>query len=610
MAHVAVVIDEVSDRRDRFVANVRTLFAALEGATVREERDGDFACVWAAGPHAPVDVHRDAGGCAVFIGYGIAQDGRRVSARDLRTDWLEASGRPELHDGYHVGVAWSPGRGLVAGVDPLGMFPLHWASPGAGPTGPLVAASTPEALRCHPLFTARIDRRALAGILLVHGPLLDRPVLAGTRRLGSGNLLRWSLPGGAAEEEGYRLVGASPPEGESTAGAQERIRHEFLAAVRRHAPSDGAASILLSGGLDSRLVAAGLTHLGIPARAIILGREDDFEVRAGAAVARRLGMPCEVVATEALDGSFPGRTRQHVRFGHLVSAPGADDFAEGVANATASSRYLWSGIVYDWTFEPLSYADGYDITKREWRLDGLATYMNRWGVPAGRLPSMLGVDGPDLYDGILADLQMACLRGVDRPEIGASRIRWDQRVRNHVATAIHRVTFHSWPLLPATDRRFFEATFGLPPTAYADRVLERAVLRSIRPDLGVVPLDTNSFRFEPPDRGMTGLGRVAASARGRLRRLYWTVIRRQDPRRYERLFNVDHPRWMAVRREVEPLRRLLHRHLDRRAVDSLLPPPGVRTGFKNPVNSGGAVRLLLGLALLVEQLDRPPTPPP
>ena len=108
-----------------------------------------------SGPRAPIDVHEDAQGCALLIGYGIAADDRRVAARDLRADWLAVTGRPQLHDGYHVGLAWSPAVGLAAGVDAMGMFPWHWARLGDATTGPLVAATTPEAVRCHPLCPTR-----------------------------------------------------------------------------------------------------------------------------------------------------------------------------------------------------------------------------------------------------------------------------------------------------------------------------------------------------------------------------------------------------------------------------------------------------------------------
>ena len=599
MAHVALVVDPDPARRERFVADVGQLFADLPGTTVAEASHGPLACVWAAGPRAPVDLHSDGESLGILIGYGLDDADRRITARDLLDRWLAPHRPPVMFDGYHVAAAWSANRGLAVGVDPLGMFPLHQATLGEGPAAPLVVTTTPEVFRCHPLFQTRIDRRGLAGILLVHGPLHDRPLLAGTSRVPKGHLVRWTADRGAHFEEVYCLGRTLPAAGESQADIERRIGDAFIRTVRRHRPPGDDASILLSGGLDSRLVAATLAHEGIPTRGIVLGRDDDFEVRAGMAVARRLGIPFEVINTESIDGGFVDRMRLVTRFSHLTSAPGADDFAEGLSLATSVGRFLWSGIGFDWVFEPVSYAEGRDPTTGCWTFDRMLAYMNRWGIHRDRLPALLGHDGAELCGEITADLRAACLRGPDAPEIEASRIRWDQRVRNHIAMAVHRVSFRSWPLMPATDRRFFEAVFGLPVDAFRDRVIEKAILRRINPGLCSVPLDTNSFRFRALAGDRSWLGKTASSAAARLRRLYWTRIKRRDPRRYERLFNVDHPRWQALRREVESLRPLLHAHLDPVALAALLPPAGVPTAFANPVNSGGGIRLLLGLALLL-----------
>ena len=139
MAHLAVVVDDVPQRRDQFVAAVRRLFGALPGVTIDERRTGAFGCVWATGPRAPIDVHEAPQGCALLIGYGVAADDRRVAARDLHADWLAPPARPQVHDGYHVGLAWSPAIGLAAGIDAMGMFPWQWTCLGDAAAGPLVA---------------------------------------------------------------------------------------------------------------------------------------------------------------------------------------------------------------------------------------------------------------------------------------------------------------------------------------------------------------------------------------------------------------------------------------------------------------------------------------
>jgi hypothetical protein len=604
MAHLALVVDEDPDRRERCMANVRRLFTTFSGASVHEARHGDFSCIWVVGPKAPVSVHRDADGFALMIGYAVDDAGRHVSAADIHAGWLASSGSPRLYDGYHVAVAWHARRGLAAGVDPLGLFPFHHATVGSGDGRPLVAATAPEALRCHPLVSSRIDRRGLAGILLVHGPLLNRPLLADTRRMPQGHLLLRSSAGAVSEQAIYRCVGTAQPADETPAQSQRRISDLCLATLRRHRPPEDDASILLSGGLDSRLVAACLAAEGIPAKALILGRPDDFEVVAGAAVARRLGMPLEVVSTEAIDDGFPSRACQAARLNHLTAAPGGDDFAEGLALSASHGKYLWSGMAFDWIFEPVSYADGRDPKTGHWALEGLTTSMNRWGVPMAGLPALLGDDGQVLCNDMIEEVRAACLRGPSPPVLEASRIRWDQRIRNHVGMAVHRTTFHSWPLMPATDRRLCEAIIGLPLDRYEDRALEKAILREIRPNLREVPFDTNSFKFEPMHGSHSHVGRLLQSARSRLRRFYWRRLRGHDPRRYERLFNVDHPRWVATRRLAEPLRPLLHEHLDPKAVARILPRPEIRTQFANPVNQGGAIRLLTGLAFVLEALKQ------
>jgi len=50
---------------------------------------------------------------------------------------------------------------------------------------------------------------------------------------------------------------------------------------------------------------------------------------------------------------------------------------------------------------------------------------------------------------------------------------------------------------------------------------------------------------------------------------------------------------------------MLHEHLDPQSVAGILPQPGVRTNFANPVNQGGAIRLLIGLAVVLDALQVP-----
>jgi hypothetical protein len=600
MAHLALVVDPDPVRRERFAAGVRRLFAELPGTALAEASAGDLTCVWAVGPRAPLDLHRDGERLSLLVGYAVDDAGRWLTARQLAA-WLAEDGERTAHDGYHVGVAHDPVRGLAIGVDPLGLFPLYHAQPA---DGVILAATTPQAFLAHPLVPWTIDRLGMAGVLLAHGLLDDRPLLAGARRLPTAHRLRAPAGGGLQERRIFAFASDSPPAGETTAETRDRIGDLLLATLRRHRPPGDDSALMLSGGLDSRLVAGCLADLGIPTRAVTFGRPRDYEVRAATAVAERLGLPLERISTEQGDGDFTSRIRQAARFSHLSSGPSGDDFACGLRSAATRARFLWSGIPFDWVFEPVSDHNGYDPTTRTWSFDGLLSKINAWGVPMGRLAALVGPDGDELLRGVITGLERLCTQGPLPPERQSALARWDQRVRNHLAAALHLTSFTAWPLTPATDRRFFTAIFGLPVPTFADRRLEKAILVARRPDLAAIPLDTNSFAFEPLLVGGPRPGPITRAARSlarRLRRAARILLPGGDPRRYERLFDVDQPRWRGVRRAAEPLRPLLAEHLDRRVLGDVLPPPDRRLWSRSPLRAGSPIRLLCGLAFVLDQ---------
>ena len=599
MAHLALLVDADSDRRERFVAGVRSLFSELPDTVIAEAHSGPVSCLWAAGPRAPVDVHSDDRHLAVLIGYAVDDAGHWVTADQLADAWLTPGGGCRVHDGYHVGIAYDTARGFAAGNDPLGLFPLYHASL---PDGGLIVATTPQAFTCHPRWAWRTDRVGLAGILLAHGLLDDRPLLAGAKRVAAGHRLRMVINEPLREIEVFRFAGADAPLGETFADAVVRIDAELMAAIRRHRPPHDDALLMLSGGLDSRLVAACLADEGVSVQAVSFGRPRDFEVRAAMLVAEQLGMPIEVVSTEHDHDDFVARTRRSARLSHLSSAPSGDDFAAGLANAVTTARFSWSGIPLDWVLEPVSKHNGYDVEAGRWSFDALVHQFNAWGVPLERLPSLLGRDGAALCDDVMQRMESFCVNGPLPPERQSAVLRWNQRVRNHLAAALHMTSFVTWPLTVVTDRRLFTAAFGLPVEMFANRRIEKAMLTRRRPDLAVVPLDTNSFRFESLVSGRRGsMGLALQNVARKLRRAVQPLMPGSDPRRYERVFNVDQPRWRSVRRAAEPLRARLESLLDATVLAEVFPPPSHRLRSRAPLADGSPIRLLAGLAFVLDQ---------
>ena len=599
MAHLALVIDADRDRRDVFAAGVRRLFSELPDTVAGEVQSGSLSCLWVAGPHAPIDIARDHERVAVLIGYAVDDAGRWVTARELATAWLAPSAARVAHDGYHVGIAYDREQGFAAGGDPLGLFPLYHASL---PDGSILVATSPLAFACHPAWSASIDRTGLAGILLAHGLLDDRPLMTGARRVAEGHRLRMPHQEPLREVEVFEFAGSEPPAGETFADTVERIDAELMAAVRRHCPPRDDAVLMLSGGLDSRLFAGCLTDEGVSVRAISFGRPRDYEVRAARLVAEQLQMPIEVVATEQPLDDFVAAARRAARFSQLSSAPSGDDFATGLAAATTRSPFTWGGIPLDRVLEPVSKHNGYDPQTGRWSSGDMLWHLNAWGVPVSQLPTLLGRDGHDLCRDLLQRLETSCTAGPLPPPRQSAVLRWSQRVRNHLGAALHLLSFSAWPLMPATDRRFFKAAFGLPLEMYAERGLEKAILQRRRPDLAALPIDTNSYRFKPlhAEPG-NGVARAFEKLGRQLRRAAQPFLRGSDPRRYERVFNVDEPRWRQVRMAVEPLRPHLEAVLDADTLARLLPPAHRRLRSRSPLVVGSPIRLLAGLAFVLEE---------
>jgi hypothetical protein len=301
-----------------------------------------------------------------------------------------------------------------------------------------------------------------------------------------------------------------------------------------------------------------------------------------------------------IDG-FVSSSRQAMLFNHLSAGISGDDFARGLAASTTTARFCWSGIPLDWVLEPVSRHNGFDPLSETWSRAAFLEQTNAWGVPAATLPALLGADGDALCDDVIQRLVAACDAGPLPPERQSAVLRWDQRVRNHLAAALHLTSFTVWPLMIATDRRFFTAAFSLPLAAYRDRGIEKAMLLRRRPDLAAIPLDTNSYRFEP--LRPQARGPLVAGIRSlvrQMRRAMQPFMPRSDPRRYERLFNVDSPRWRAVRRAVEPLRPLLEEHLCGQTLARVLPPPASRLRSRKPLAAGSPIRLLAGLAFVLD----------
>lgn len=177
--------------------------------------------------------------------------------------------------------------------DPMGVKPLYyWCPSSAG----LVFASEIKAFLQLPGFSARLDPRAL-GQFLEFGYCfeLERSIFEGVRRLPAGHILRLE-PGKEPESRRYFAPELLPEPHRTEEDCEEELFETLRLVVRQHLVADVPVGLLLSGGIDSSLVAA-LAAQSTPIRSISMGfAESKIDERPhAAAVARYIGSEHEEV---------------------------------------------------------------------------------------------------------------------------------------------------------------------------------------------------------------------------------------------------------------------------------------------------------------------------
>ncbi|MEM8546169.1 MAG: asparagine synthase-related protein, partial [Cyanobacteria bacterium P01_H01_bin.119] len=332
MANFAIVLDPDTQRRSRFAAAICPEIAPVEGLLVNQRHQGALSVVWAAAPNAPVDIDQDGSGLAVVWGEAIAPDSaRRQTAASLRTAWQT---RPEnLFDGFYAAFTYERQSGLTVGGDVLGFFPLYyWRGPDV-----VVICSSPELLRYHPDFTPRLCVDGLIGILLMRGIADSRCLWQGVTRLGAGDWLTVLPDLQVTTRQQYRIP-CNKTDIEA-AGYQNLFLEEQLEAltaaldraIARHAPAADQQGLMLSGGLDSRMLAGFLHQQQATPQLLTFGRRDDLEVLCARSVAQTTGWShLQVNPDQILAKAEPSLTQrcldaadQLTRWDHLAGGGGS-----------------------------------------------------------------------------------------------------------------------------------------------------------------------------------------------------------------------------------------------------------------------------------------------
>jgi len=222
---------------------------------------------------------------AVQVGGDAAQAARRLLEL---ADPAHLAQRRMTPLGY-AAIHCRPGRLLIAS-DRLGTHPVYLRQ---RPYGYAVATSALPLARLEP--RASLDPLAVASLLTLGQLIGTRTLFAGIEALPAGAI--WTL----APDSRQETRATWPPWPEPAGTLRERVTnlHRALRASIDAAAHPGIPGLLLSGGLDSRLLAALLVNGQQPPRAYTFGAAGCADIQLARRVASELRLEHEVAPTTA-----------------------------------------------------------------------------------------------------------------------------------------------------------------------------------------------------------------------------------------------------------------------------------------------------------------------
>jgi asparagine synthase (glutamine-hydrolysing) len=170
-------------------------------------------------------------------------------------------------------VDLSKRKGMLA-RDHFGIKPLYWRATG-GPSGRITFASELNAMKmAAALLGEPLTGNLYAVELFFRYQYIPAPatIYNGVYKLGTAERIEFDLDGQVGEPERYWQLQFAPDTKVSEREWEERLSEALRDSVKAHLRSDVPFGILLSGGIDSSLIALKMSHLlDRPVKAFSIG---------------------------------------------------------------------------------------------------------------------------------------------------------------------------------------------------------------------------------------------------------------------------------------------------------------------------------------------------
>ena len=595
MANFIVIVDQDFQRRSQFIKTIEPLLPPVGGLITNSCSTKDFHSIWSANRTAPISSIADEEGAAIIWGDAISRDSStRIDAKSLRNLWSSPQTQYPIFDGFYAALAYHPQLGLKVGTDLLGIFPLYYYSS----KDIILVGSSPELFQYHPQFKAQFNPVGLVGILLLNNLFEGQTLWQNVHRLGAGNLLTWQLGKSCQEIKQYQWLQTNTANKYRDYSPSEQldILDQVLEqGIARQVNLKQKYSQLLSGGLDSRMLAGFLHRQGVDIISLTLGVSKDIEMDCAISVARTLGF-------------------EH----HPITIPW-EKYSQG-AKLIAKWEHLSNGFNWWMNWDIYSYLPNFadkvilgllldrvvgGKSTGHISLDNLSfekfftNVVNPWGFSPQLLEKLLR---QEVFGNLVQDT-ISRIRKIyeEYSDLEYKRTWWfeiQHRQRFHVGSVAWQVCFGAWPILPVLDQQLIEITEALPSETINERLAQKQLVCTRFPQLAQLPLDRGSYDPSPL---------LSSPIRNRLKLLFklqkkwrnWQYKLGYERRYFQRILNINNSGGQTIRQEVESYRPLVKELFDEEIFNQLLPPPNISISRVNPHSSAefSGIKALLGFLL-------------
>ena len=417
----------------------------------------------------------------------------------------------QVQGAFTVAIWDEPGRKLMLANDRLGLHPTYYAET----NGRFLFAAGARALLADPGLSRTINRVGMAQFLTFDHMLGDHTLLEAVKLLRGGSLLVWE--NGRFHIDSYwEPIHPQQYQLHGEEAWMERLLHQLKQAVRRQSPGDLPAGMLLSGGMDSRILAILLRDVGggdkRPLPTFTWGIPGCDDARAAREVANYVGFPNQFdeLKTDWLLDVAAETVRATDGLGNVVNLHARANLERQVARAQLFYKGFMGDAMFGFAMRHQHWADYDADTSVEAHLavhrdQGVITF-----EPA-ELPNLFTADMQRCVGTAVLDSYRAGMDEAGSTQLADQRIYFDyrQRVPRMTINGVEVVRSRAAVRLPFCDYELIDLALTIPPGLRHRRRLMRDTFIRYFPHLAQIPL---------PD---TGLPMISCARDLRLRAEDW-----------------------------------------------------------------------------------------